>query len=202
MEWHRDYEVPGTSLSRRLDLVRSRLIAALERAGSSPAVLSLCAGDGRDVITVLKDRPSRVGRAVLVELDPTLADRGRRAAEAAGLTALEVRGRDAGAVESFIDVLPVDVLLLCGIFGNVEHAQVANIVSAVPCMLKQGGSVIWTRGGSKPDHRAEIRRWFTESGLEEIAFDGEPEPFGVGLNRMTGPSRPAQDLPASLFRFS
>ena len=46
-------------------------------------LLSLCAGDGRDTIPVLR-RPGLEVDACLVELDPELADARRAAAAAAG----------------------------------------------------------------------------------------------------------------------
>jgi hypothetical protein len=202
VNWHHDYDRPGSSLSRRLKVVHSRLSDALDLVGSEPVVLSLCAGDGRDIIPLLRDQPGRVGRVVLVELDRTLAERGRLAARAAGLTVVEVRCADAGAVDSFTDVLPVDILMLCGIFGNIDHTQVKNIIEVSPCLMRWGGCVIWTRGGSEPDRRPEARRWFTEAGFEELAFDGDPEPYGVGLSRMMRSNPPVQGMPPRLFRFT
>jgi hypothetical protein len=185
-----------------LKVVQARLKESLEAVDPDPVVLSLCAGDGRDIVTVLRDRPNQIGRAVLVELDPALATRAERAADSARLSRVEVRCQDAGAVESFIDVLPVDVLLLCGIFGNIDHSDVKNVIERIPCLVKKDGYVIWTRGSSEPDWRPEVRRWFIDIGLEEVAFDGAPEPYGVGLNRMVRPGHPNHTLPPRLFNFA
>lgn len=201
VEWHEDYERPERSLSRRLEVVRDRLRRALDAAGASATILSLCSGDGRDVIGVLRNNPGSARRAVLVELDPSLADRARQSATAVGLTEVEVRCGDAGSVESFIDVLPVDVLLLCGIFGNIQHGSVKRVIELIPSLVRVGGYAVWTRGGSDPDRRPEIRAWFVESGLEEVAFDGVPEPYGVGVNQVTGSSGSDQALPERLFSF-
>lgn len=85
--------------------------------------------------------------------------------------------------------MPVDVLLLCGIFGNVEPEGVRAMVSRVPSMVVEGGLVIWTRGGhdGEGDPRADVRRWFVESGMPERSFDGPPETYGVGVNRAEHP---------------
>jgi hypothetical protein len=202
VEWHQDYDSPGTSLARRLQVVRSRLEQTLDAVGSDAVVLSLCAGDGRDLIGILNGHADRVGRAVLVERDEVLAGRARDAAASSQLPMVEVRCRDAGAVESFADVLPVDVLMLCGIFGNIEHAQIRIVISLLPCLLREGGYIIWTRGGSEPDRRPEVRHWFSEAGLEEMAFDGAPETYGVGLSRMARSALSQDTLPSRLFRFS
>jgi hypothetical protein len=49
--WHRDYDDPGSPLSNRLERVSWHLCRALDRAPSGPVrLVSLCAGQGRDVL--------------------------------------------------------------------------------------------------------------------------------------------------------
>ena len=190
LEWHAAYDDPSSSLARRLEVVRRRLGAVLDATASErPQLLSLCAGDGRDVIPVLAARgPSSSVSALLIEWDEELARRATEAALSSRLEAVEVRCADAGDPASFNDVLPVDVLLLCGIFGNIEHERVKDVIEVVPHLLAEGGYVIWTRGASDPDRRPEVRSWFRTAGLDEISFDGAPETFGVGVNQFV--SRP------------
>jgi hypothetical protein len=77
-------------------------------------VVSLCAGQGHDVVGVLPHHPRRDDVcAVLVESDARNVGRARRAA-AQGLSSVEVRHTDASLVASFADALPADVLLLRG----------------------------------------------------------------------------------------
>jgi hypothetical protein len=185
LAWHEAYEDPASSLARRLEVVRRQLGQALvEVSATNPTLLSLCAGDGRDVISVLAARAALPQvAAILIESDPTLALRAREAAADAGLSSVQVRCRDAGALASFCDVVPVDVLMLCGVFGKLEPSAVKTVVDAIPWLVSFGGFVIWTRGGSVPDRRPEIRGWFRSAGLEEVAFEGAPEQYGVGMNR-------------------
>src|SRR5262245_1970836 len=118
LAWHGSYADAGSSLSRRLRVVRNRIGEALDRAeGGGPIrILGLCAGDGRDVLPELAARPSLQSRTTLVELDDQLA--AAASAAASRLIGVQVRRGDAGDIATFEDVLPVDVLLLCGIFGN------------------------------------------------------------------------------------
>jgi hypothetical protein len=72
----------------------------------------------------------------------------------------------------------------------------------VPTLLVPGGHVIWTRGGSDPDRRPEVRRWFEEAGLLELSFDGAPEMYGVGVNQLAAERTASRrTLPDRLFRF-
>jgi hypothetical protein len=200
--WHEAYDDPTSSLARRLEVVRRRLTMVLD-AARDQRLLSLCAGDGRDVISVLAARGAASPvSAVLVELDEELSRRAVEAATSCHLEAVEVRCADAGDPASFADHLPVDVLLLSGIFGNIDHAQVRDVIDVVPQMLVEGGFVIWTRGGSDPDRRPEIRSWFDAAGLHEVVFDGAPEAFGVGVNQLVSAPRDAHGpLPSRLFTF-
>lgn len=200
--WHQAYDDPSSSLARRLEVVRARLGAILdERRATHLRLLSLCAGDGRDVIPVLAEREGSI-IALLVEQDEVLARRAVESAAAAGAQSVDVRCADAADPASFVDALPVDVLLLCGIFGNVEHARVKDVVDVAPALLADAGYVIWTRGGSDPDRRPEIRAWFEAAGLREVAFDGAPESFGVGVNQLVVPSQLRRTpLPRRLFAF-
>ena len=204
LAWHEAYDDPSSSLARRLTVVRCRLREVLEcNLGERQRLLSLCAGDGRDVIPVLAARgaPPSVS-AVLIEQHERLSHRATEAAASAGLDTVEVRCADAGDPTSFDDVLPVDVLLLCGVFGNLEHGRVRDVIEIVPHLLAKGGQVIWTRGESNPDRRPEIRDWCRAAGLAEVCFDGPPERFGVGVNKLVSgnPSAPGR-LPHRLFSF-
>jgi hypothetical protein len=54
VEWHRDYDDPGSLLSRRGELVQRHLRAELDRAPAGGIrLISLCAGQGRDVTGAL-----------------------------------------------------------------------------------------------------------------------------------------------------
>ena len=52
--WHQQYDNPESSLRVRLGLVRAHLSAALDAAPPGPvSLVSLCAGQGHDVLGVL-----------------------------------------------------------------------------------------------------------------------------------------------------
>lgn len=202
--WHDAYADPASAQSRRLAVVRRRIGEALDASAGPVSILSLCAGDGRDLVPELAARPGRAVSAVLVELDEHLADGARARVAAAGVN-VEVRTADAGSTRTFADVVPVDLLLLCGIFGNVTGADIRRTVDAVPALLTPGGTAIWTRGRfADGDLRPQVRRWFVEAGMEEVAFDGAPERFGVGVARAGDADRPVRrhaPVPARLFAF-
>ena len=86
MAWHEAYDDPSSQLSARLTLVKQHLAAALDRAPGGPVrLVSLCAGQGQDVIETLPDHPRRDDvSAVLVEADPANVAWARDAASTAG----------------------------------------------------------------------------------------------------------------------
>jgi hypothetical protein len=200
-EWYLQYDDPDSHLSRRLEEVRRQLGADLDAraaaGASSLRLLSLCAGDGRDTIPVLAGRSAPEVDACLVELDPQLADAARAAAAEAGLE-VDVRTADAGSFETVRDRLMGDVLMLCGIFGNISDADVEHCVAASRALVRPGGTVIWTRGSRAGAHDPSeqqgdpaewVRGLFAGAGFEEVAYIAPDDAsYRVGVCRHAGPS--------------
>jgi hypothetical protein len=197
--WHEPYEDPDSPHSWRLRTVQRRLADALDACGPGPITLvSLCAGQGRDVIGVLPGHPRRDDvRARLVELDPRNVERAR--ADAAGLTGVDVVGGDASLTSHYGDVVPADVVLACGIFGNVPDDDIASTVRHLPMFCAPGATVLWTRHTKPPDLTPAIRQWFRDAGFDEVAFDAE-RLVSVGTNRSAGGTVPF-DPDVTLFTF-
>lgn len=189
MAWHEGYDQPGSWLDRRLGWVRGRIWQALTAAPPGAVrVLSMCAGQGRDLLGVLADHPRRSDViARLVELDPTNAAR----AAAVGAPGVEVVVGDAGVTDAYEGIAPVDLALVCGVFGNIPDDHIRRTVESLPSLCAPGATVIWTRHREPPDLTPVIREWFTRCGFAEVAFDTEPgHTFGVGTHRLVGPPSP------------
>lgn len=186
--WHADYEA-DTPLARRLAIVQEQVAAALrERANEPIRVLSLCAGEGRDLVGPLAPMaPAMHVTGRLVELDPTLAGRARAAIEAAGLAGLEVLQADAGTTASFAGAVPADLVLVCGVFGNISDADIEGTVGALPMLCAEGATLLWTRHRRPPDLTPAIRSWFERAGFRHEAFIPVPDGEGsVGVERFAG----------------
>ena len=186
--WYGDYDDPDSELSRRLAVVRRELAAVLADRTGPVTLLSLCAGDGRDTLPVLASSSATVS-AVLVELDPDLAEAGRRQAAALGLD-VDVRTDDAGLVAAWADVVPVDVLMLCGVLGNVTDDDARRILTGAALMLQRGGTMVWTRGnrGSGEEDPSEwLRGLLLEAGWEERSFvRPDDASYRVGVHTWQG----------------
>jgi len=191
-EWHHGYDEPGSLLHRRLGAVRERVREALDTAPAGPVrVLSLVAGQGRDLIPVLDTHPRRDEvRACLVELDPRNADEARAAAAAAGLSGVEVRVADAARVDGYADAAPADILLLCGLFGNISDEDIRHTVACSAALANRGATVIWTRHRRPPDLVPQIDAWFAAQGFATVFLSDPGLDFGVGAHRATGAPRP------------
>jgi hypothetical protein len=190
--WHDDYDVPGTPLARRLGMVQARIGDALDDAPPGPLrVISMCAGQGRDLIGVLASHP-RQGEvtARLVELDPRNAAVARQSAAAAGLPGVEVVTGDAEVTDAYAGLVPADIVLACGVFGNITDDNVRRTISCCAQLCAAGGTVIWTRGRWQPDLTPQICRWFAEQDFE-LLWQSEPGvPAGVGVHRFAGQPQP------------
>lgn len=193
-KWHEAYDRPDSSLSLRLGLVQARIVDALDAARPGPIqVISICAGQGRDIIGVLAGGHPRTidVRARLVELDPTNADYARETVMSAGLVEVEVVTGDASTTSAFEGAVPADLVLACGIFGNVSDEDIEHTIDVLPHLCAESATVIWTRHRREPDLTYEIRSWFARRGFVELGFDIHDKRWiGVGTHRLVAEAEP------------
>ncbi|HVA53919.1 MAG TPA: hypothetical protein VNF05_10450 [Acidimicrobiales bacterium] len=129
--------------------------------------------------------------ALLVELDVQLADDARRRARRAGLVNVEVRVEDASVTSAYENAVPADILLACGVFGNISDADIHATISHLPTLLARNARVIWTRHRREPDLTPTVRAWFRGVGFEEVAFDAEEGAlFSVGTHQLMSEPQP------------
>jgi hypothetical protein len=153
-------------------------------------VVSMCAGKGLDLIEVLAAHPAKERvSARLVELDPGLADEAREAASRTDLAGVDVVEADAAMTDAYAGGVPADLVLACGVFGNISDADVRTTVRAMPSFCAPRGSVIWTRHRGEPDLTPAIRHWFSEAGFGERALVSPGiGKYAVGVHHLEGSS--------------
>ena len=209
VRWHEPYEDPSSPLSLRLRLVQSMVRDFLDAVPSTHPgpirLVSMCAGQGRDVIDVVSTHPRGAQvSALLVELDPALVSFARDRAAAAGVAEqVRIVGGDASVCRRYEDGVPADLVLVCGVFGNISGSDIARTIQALPGFCRMGSEVIWTRHRRPPDATPAIRADFAAAGFGEVAFEA-PDGYvlGVGRHRLDAePSPGAFDLTLKLFDF-
>ena len=201
--WHHDYDEPGTALARRLAAVQDQIRTALDAAPPGPLhAVSLCAGQGRDLIGALARHPRRDDvSARLVELDPRNAAAARDAAEAAGLPQVEVVTGDAALTDHYAGMVPAYLVLVCGVFGNMTDDDVRRTIGYCTQLCAHGGTVVWTRGRWEPDLVPQICDWFAGCGFELGWVSDPAQGWGAGAHRFTGTPVPLE-RGARMFTFT
>jgi predicted RNA methylase len=190
--WHDAYDLPGSPLARRLRVVQERIRLALDDCPPGPLqVISLCGGQGRDLLEVLADHPRRDDvRARLVELDPRNTTFAQDAARASGLDRVEVVTADAALTDRYRGIVPADIVLACGVFGNITEEDIEHTIDSCSQLCKTGGTIIWTRHRDAPDRIPLICNWFEERGFDRQWLSEPDAGFGVGAHRFTGDPQP------------
>lgn len=209
--WLRRYENPNSAHNRRLKTVQRLLTRQLERLAPGPVrVLSICAGDGRDILQVLDGRAD-AGRvsATLIEREAGLCALAREEIARQGLSNIEVREADAGLSDTYVDLPRADVVILVGVFGNMVDADARALIDALPSLCRRQARVIWSlrqqprrgeagakdaaRGTERQNDRARVERLdacFRAAGFTE-AFANAPEAaFHVAAWRYGGMPKP------------
>src|SRR5262245_4502810 len=182
------YEDPSSITSQRLAVVRDWIRFSVEAIPPGPVrTVSICAGDGRDLVGALADHPRRTDvRGLLVEIDPALAERGR----ATLWPGLDYLVGDAAQTDNYVGAVPADLLLACGIFGNISDDDIAATVRAMPAFLAPGGYVIWTRHRGEPDLVPTIEDWFADAGFARVFVSAPELHYGVGVHHLVTEPQP------------
>jgi len=204
VRWHQEYENPDSPLSLRLRIVQGMVRDVLDGAAPGPVrIVSLCAGQGRDVVDVVDGhRRAADVRALLVEADPSLVAFARNRVEEAGLTPqVRVIEGDAARCRWYLESVPADLVLVCGVFGNISDPDISRTIAALPGFCREGSEVIWTRHRRPPDATPAIRAAFAAAGFDELAFEA-PDGYvlSVGRARLGIPGAPF-DSETRLFEF-
>ena len=189
LAWHRQYDDPDSRFSRRLAALQRRLRGVLDRAPPGPiTAVSICAGQGRDLLGVLADHPRRhdvVAR--LIELDPRNAEIARSRARALGLAGICVVEADAGLSDAYVGAVPASLIILAGFFTYLDEVDLARTISLLPHLCAVGAVVVWVRGRARSNTERQIRSLFRGAGFVEIdAEDVEDPELHVGVERFAG----------------
>jgi hypothetical protein len=196
--WHEEYDDPASPMARRLAITQEATRQAIAACPAGPIrLISICAGQGRDVLGALDGHPRQADvAAVLLELDPAGVDLARRRTQAANLTNVTVVQTDASLSDAYGAFVPADVLLICGVFGNISDRDIRHTVEYLPRLCRPAAIVIWTRylgvPGRFPDLTPSIRAWLRSADFDELAFDTTTRRWGIGTHRLAGPPLPYQ----------
>lgn len=189
--WHEPYDQPDSFLARRLRVVQDQIDQALSARPPGPIrVVSFCAGQGRDLLGVLARHPRRGDvQARLVELDPANAQ--LATASGAPFPGVDVVCSDAALTDMYVGAVPAELVLVCGVFGNVVDGDIERTIAALPQFCAPDAVVIWTRHRREPDLTPRVRAWFAAAGFEELAFVAPDDAFfAVGAHRLVAEPRP------------
>lgn len=192
--WHAHYDNPEGGLATRLGWVQDQIRAALDGASPGPLrVISMCAGQGRDIVGALAAHPRRDDvTARLVELDPRNTAFASRIAAEAGLRNVEVVTGDAALTSQYADLVPADLVLACGLFGNMTNADIERTIGYCAQLCAAGGTVIWTRARWEPDLVPQVCAWFEERDFERVWLARPGTRECVGAHRRTAPPLPLE----------
>lgn len=193
-EWHEAYDIPGSRLQVRTEIVHRRIRDCLD--WSAPGlirILSPCAGQGRELLPVIAGHPRRSDvRARLVELDP------RNVAGACDAVSglrldwnVEIVCSDSSVTDAYVGAVPADLVVLCGVFGWIDDEDARNTIRLLPELCAAGATVVWTLQPAQLDRTAPIRGWFGETGFREHSFESAGiDAAWVGVSRFAGSPRP------------
>ncbi len=202
--WHDPYQDPLSDLSQRLAVVQRcvRDWVAAQPAGPL-RIISVCAGQARDLVGALRDHERRQDACgLLVELAASNVEAANASLRQAGLDGLHAVVGDAGHSAMYAGWTSAELVLVCGVFGNVSDRDVGKTIEGLPTLCEEGATVIWTRHRRYPELTPAIRAWFDAAGFEERTFDSPGlDRYAVGVHQLVEPPQ-SYDPDLALFTFT
>jgi hypothetical protein len=194
-DWHEAYQDESSEIVGRMMACRRHVAAVVDEAPEGPiTVVSICGGQGRELIGALEDHPRKGDvRGRLVELDPGNTEFAARWAAAAGLTDLEVVTGDASVASSYTGLPAADLVVISGVFGHIHEDDRLALIDFVRQICHTGSNVVWTSHLSNGGPAEWLRRAFLDRRFEELEYDivpGDDFRFTVTRNVYTGEQQP------------
>jgi hypothetical protein len=189
--WHAPYDDIVSEQSDRLEAVQDLLVDFFDGAPAGPLrALSVCSGQSRDLLPILISHPRGAGtRATMLELDPLNASFLHGALGSTALTEVDVVVADAGHTSAYDGAVPADLVLLCGVFANVDLADAGRTADLLPALCTPGATVVWSSyGAGLADVDAVVER--LEAGPFERVVLHAAGTWVVGAHRFTGATAP------------
>ena len=156
--------------------VRRHVAAIVAEAPAGPVtVLSICGGQGRELIGALEDHPRRDDvRGRFVELDADNTAFASRWAAEAGLTGLEIVTADASLGASYDGLAPADLVVISGVFGHLSTSDRLHLIDFTRQLCHPGAGIVWTSHLSNDGPAEWLRRAFLERRFEEFEHELVP----------------------------
>ncbi|RBP48046.1 amino acid adenylation domain-containing protein [Roseimicrobium gellanilyticum] len=197
--WHQLYDA-GMGISARLRLVEEQLRAAVEACQPGPVrILSICAGDGRDIFGAFAGHPrSQDVHAVLIDTDAAGLQRAETWAVEAGMGGrIQTLCADATSGANYRGVTHADIVLVSGVLAHVSEASIPGLIQSLPMLLQTGGWLIWNRHlvlNRGSEHVSLLRDLLRSTGFKEEVYElTSPKGFAVSSARYHGAMLPLDE---------
>lgn len=197
-------------------MIRSQIAEALQECPEGPLkVISLCSGDGRDLLDVLPGHPRRADASCfLIDRNPEAIADAKETVRTCGLeNQVTCFCGDAALLEHCADFVPADLIIVSGVFAHLTLLDAGKLIAALPMLCRPGAFVLWNRrelrGRFNPES-LELHEYFRRHGFVTVdqvssgeegfllireRYNGEPKPWAPGpslftfINRSPGGGR-------------
>jgi hypothetical protein len=134
-----------------------------------------------------------------------LVEAGRRAAQIAGIeNQIEFIHGDATKSRTYQGIIPADLVLACGVFGNVRMRHISHLIFRLRSLCRSGSFLVWTRVLSRDGLREveTIRDLLQKAAFEQVCLEfSDVTNHFIGSHRYVGINQPLTKR-KRLFKFT
>jgi hypothetical protein len=137
--------------------------------------------------------------ARLIELDERNVATAMARAREFGLEHVDAVVADATKPASYVGAVPANVVVVCGVFGNVPDSELGSFIGRLPELCAPAATIVWTRHRRAPDMTEPIGEHFRGAGFERVRAD-RSDAVVVASQKLVRSPR-ALELDDELFHF-
>lgn len=187
-EWHENaYNNTNSLAYQRTEIVKNLINKYLYEINKNVVIVSIGAGQGRDILSVLKERKdnNRIF-TYLIDTDMECLDYAKNYAEKNNIINVNVVNIDGSLTENYKDIPKADLIIFCGMMNQKNTEEVKSLANNMKFLCNEDAQIIWSRHGYDEDYSTSFRNVFNENFYKELDFYiSHKEPFFVCRNIIT-----------------
>jgi hypothetical protein len=181
--WNEEYNNKESHLNKRLKIIKNNILNCFKLL-DTPNVLSICSGEGKDILETILENNLNYNNVLLVDSDQESINLAKQYIFTHNMYNIKAVSADAGFIKTY-DNFRADLLLAVGFFGHLSFNDIENTVIKIKQLLNNNAYIIWTANERTFNF---IKTSFENNEYEHIEIIKNISEINhiVGLTRFTG----------------
>jgi 2-polyprenyl-3-methyl-5-hydroxy-6-metoxy-1,4-benzoquinol methylase len=181
--WNNEYNDKHSDLNKRLDVIKNNILTCFKEL-DNPNILSICSGQGRDILETILDNNIKYNNILLIDIDQDSINVAQEYISNNNMSRIITKTLDAGFIKNYNN-FRADLLLAVGFFGHLSFSDIENTIIKIKQLINNNSYIVWSANERTFNF---VKTCFENSEYEHIHIieNISEKNYFVGLTRFTG----------------